>query len=218
MYVAGQINSTSGNYIIAINANTTPTTNVNASFGEAPGQPTAQEGQGTPPTFTHWDQVFKYGSSTLGYPNGFTYAYKILVGSTGGTTATFFPIILNTNNYTFIPNASAGTGTGNVLSLTLPISDLSIRPNPNAPSPATISTPAVTQIYVNFITTDTSNIPQDQLGANGLATIGYTQIVNLNSSQTIILPNFSSATGPPDGNPNLFVTGGQIIVNFVPGT
>ncbi len=217
IYVAGQINPTSGNYIVAINANTTPTTNVNASFGEAPGQPTAQEGQGTPATFTHWDQAFRYGSSTLSYPNGFTYSYKVLVGSAGTTTANFFPIILNANNYTLIPNASAGTGSGNVLSMTIPISILSIRANEAAPNPPTISSPPVTQIYVNFITTDTSNVPQDQLGANGLGTIGYTQIVNLTSSQTLILPNFSSAPPPPNGNPNLFITGGQIIVSIPAG-
>ncbi|MGI8737161.1 MAG: hypothetical protein ACR2KS_07820 [Candidatus Eremiobacter antarcticus] len=207
-FVSGQINPSQGNYIIAINANTDPATNVNP--GENPGQPTAQEAQGNPAPYTHWDQEFVYGSSTSTQPNGFLYAYKVLSSGTGTTTAQFLPIVLTSNQFTLIPNGSVGTGSNNALSITLPIAALSIRGNPQTSNPPTITTPPVTQIYVNYITTDTSGIPQDQLGPNGLNSTGYTQIINLTQPATILLPNFSNAPGP--SNPNLFITGGQIVV------
>jgi hypothetical protein len=210
VWVSGQITPSQGNYIIAINTNLNPSTNVNAGLGETPGEPTAAEGQGSPATFTHWDQNIQYGSSTSALVNGFAYQYKLLTGSTGSTTVRFFPIVLNTNDFILIPNGSAGSGIGNVLSITLPLEDISIRGNPASSTPPTITSPKVTQIYVNYITTDTSNIPQDQLGANGLGTIGYTQIVDITKAGTTQLPNFSSASGP--SNPNLFLIGGQITV------
>lgn len=210
LYVNGQITPTQGNYIIAINANVSPTQNVNAAFSENPGMPTAQEAQGTPPTYTHWDQEFVFGSSSVAATNGFLYQYKVLTGGTGTTSVSFFPIILNTNNFQLITNASVGTGIGNVLSITLPLAGLSIRGNTASSVPPTISVPAVTQIFVNYITTDTFGVPQDQLGANGLGTVGYVLSVDLTKNATIQLPNFSSATGP--SNPNLFLIGGQITV------
>lgn len=212
LYVAGQITANQGNYIIAINADVTPTTNVNAAFGETPGEPTAQEAQGSPATYTHWDQELIYGNSTLGQPNGFLYKYKVLSGSTGSATATFLPIILTSNQFQLITNGSVGTGSGNVLAITIPLSELSVRGNPTSPNPPTITMPAVTQIYVNYITTDTNGVPQDQLGANGLGTVGFSQTVDLTQSNTVTLPNFAGAPGPP--NPNLFITGGQIIVTL----
>lgn len=209
LYVNGQISSSSGNYVIAINANVDPATNVNATFGEHPGEPTAQEAQGAPAPYTHWDQEIVYGSSTLTQPLGFLYGYKVLTGGTGHTIATFFPIVLNANDFTLITNGSVGTGSGNVFSITVPIAGLSIRGDPTSSNPKTA--PAAKQIYVNYITTDTANVPQDQLGALGLGTVGYTQIVDLTQAATIQLPNFSGATGP-SGAPNLFISGGQIIV------
>jgi hypothetical protein len=213
LYVNGQINPSQGNYIIAINANTTPTTNVNAGSGENPGMPTASEAQGVPPTYTHWDQEFIYGSATTAATNGFFYNYKVLSGGAGTTSVRFFPIILNTNNFQLVTNGSFGTGSGNQLSITLPLTNLSIRGNPSSPNPPTITTPAVTLIYVNYITTDTTGVPQDQLGPNGLGTVGYAVAVPISTTANYAcqLPNFSTVTGP--SNPNLFIIGGQITVN-----
>jgi len=211
LYVNGQITPTQGQYIVAINANTSATSNVNAVAGETPGMPTASEAQGTPPTYTHWDQEFVYGPATLAATNGFLYYYKVLSVGGGVTSVRFLQIVLNTNNYTFIPNASYGTGSGNVLSITLPLNNISIRGNPTPPgNPPTITTPPVTNIYVNFITTDTSGIPQDQLGPNGLGTVGYAVNVPITQDYACQLPNFSSVSGP--SNPNLFIIGGQITV------
>ncbi len=212
VWVAGQIDQTQGDYIVAINANLNPSTNVNAVAGETPGEPTAQEAQGSPPSYTHWDQELIYGSTTISHPNGFDYKYKVLTGSVGSTQASFFPIVLTTNQFQLITNGSVGTGSGNVLSIQIPLSEISVRGNPNGSNPPTISKPPVTQIYVNYITTDTFGNPQDQLGALGLGTVGFTQLVvtNVMTPTTTQLPNFSSATGPP--NPALFLIGGQITV------
>ena len=210
LYVNGQITTTQGNYIIAVNANINPTTNVNAAQGENPGMPTAQEAQTVPPVYTHWDQEFVYGSATQISTNGFFYNYKVLTGGTGTTTASFFPIVLTTNQFTLIPNGSFGTGSGNVLTITLPLSDISIRGNPLSANPPTIVTPAVTQLFVNYITTDTTGTPQDQLGPNGLGTIGYQLTVPITQNATITIPNLST-TGP--SNPNLYLIGGQITVS-----
>lgn len=212
LYVNGQINASQGNYIIAINANTTPTSNVNAVSGENPGMPTASEGQGIPPTYTHWDQEIIYGSATTAATNGFVYNYKVLTGGAGTTSVKFFPIILNTNDFQIVTNGSFGSGSGNLLSITLPLINISIRGNPSSANPPTIVTPAVTQIYVNYITTDTTGTPQDQLGPRGLGTIGYSIALPVNANYACQLPNFSSVSGP--SNPNLFIIGGQITVNF----
>jgi hypothetical protein len=212
VWVAGQIMASQGDYIVALNANVNSTTNVNSVQGETPGEPTAQEAQGTPATYTHWDQELIYGFTTTSQPNGFVYNYKVLTGAVGTTTATFFPIVLTSNQFQLITNGSVGTGSMNVLSIMVPLSQISVRGNPSGANPPTITTPAVTQLYVNYITTDTFGNPQDQLGALGLGTVGFTQIVNTNvaSQTTYSLPNFSSATGP--ANPNLFLIGGQITV------
>jgi hypothetical protein len=210
LYVNGQISPSQGNYIIAINTNVSTSQNVNSGFGETPGEPTAAEGQGTPPTYTHWDQRFVYGVSGVTSANGFLYQYKILTGGAGTTTVNFFNIGLNANDYTLIPNASFGTGSGNALSITLPLNDISIRPNTAGSNPPTIVTPPVVLIYVNYITTDASGVPQDQLGPNGLGTVGYQVPVDITHNNTVQLPNFSGVSGPP--NPNLFIIGGQITV------
>lgn len=211
LFVSGQINPSQGNYIIAINTNVDAATNVNP--GEVPGEPTAQEAQGNPAPYTHWDQEFVYGSSTLLQPNGFSYNYKALTGGSGINRAQFFPIVLNTNDYTFISNGNAGTGTGNMLSMTLPIDRLSIRASSAGSTPGITQSPPVTFIYVNFVTTDSSQggRPVDQLGAQGINTQGFAQPVDLRTPGTIPLPNFANKTGGPT-NPNLFITGGQIIV------
>ena len=53
-------------------------------------------------------------------------------------------------------------------------------------------------------------MPQDQLGPNGLTTVGYALSIDLTHNNTVTLPNFSSVSGP--SNPNLFLIGGQITV------
>ncbi len=209
LFVNGQINPSQANYIIAVNANTDPSTNVNPN--EQPGEPTAQEAQGNPAPYTHWDQEFVFGASTQFQPAGFLYAYKVLSGGVGSTHANFLPIVLNTNSYTLITNGNAGTGTGNVLSMTLPIAQLSIRGNPVSSNPPTITSPPAKLLYVNYITTDTNGVPQHQLGAQGLGTVGFTLTVDLTKQATIPVPTFPNAPGPT--NPNLYITGGQIIVN-----
>ncbi len=212
MYVNGNVAQglTQGNYIIAINANVNQT-NVNSIWSEGPGMPTAQEGQGANPPFTHWDQRIVLGTSTTAFVNGFDYRYKLLVGSVGSSTAQFFPIILNTNNFILNTSGSVAPGVGNVLSITLPLTDLSIRPNTTSPNPPTIIKPPITQIYVNYITTDTTGTPVDQLGPNGINTVGYALSVNVTQNNTVQLPNFSTVVGP--SNPNLFIIGGQITVS-----
>jgi len=208
LYVNGQISPSQGNYIIAINTNVTPTQNVNSGFGETPDEPTANEAQIL--TYAHWDQRFVYGVSSFASANGFLYQYKILTGGLGTTTVNFFNIGLNANDYTFITNGSFGTGSGNVLSITLPLRDISVRPNPAGSNPPTTVTPPVVLIFVNYITTGTDGVPQDQLGPNGLGTIGYRVPVDITHNGTVQLPNFSGVSGPP--NPNLFIIGGQITV------
>lgn len=210
MYVQGSIQQSQGEYIIAINANQNSTTNVNPP-PENPGEPTAQEAQSG--TYAHWDQEFIYGFDTTAQPFGFAYRYKVLTNSGGTTTPSFVPIIIGANDFTFNPSGSVNGGTGNVLSITLPIADLSIRGNPNGSNPPTVSTPPATLLYVNYITTDTSHVPQDQLGCCGVASSGYQLIVDLTTMATYQsqLTTPPGKTGP--SNANLFITGGQVIVS-----
>jgi hypothetical protein len=205
LYVAGTIAPAQGDYIIAVNAVTASGGSVNP--GENAGMPTVAEAQSG--SFTHWDQEFVYGFDTTTAPNGFNYAYKV-VG--GGGVAVFVPIILTSNQFIFIPSLSAGSGSNNALSITLPLSSLSIRANPNGTSPATVTTPPAVMLHVNYITLDTTHAPQDQLGCCSLLTSGFDLQIDLTKSNTY----FSQLTTPPTkmgpSNPNLFITGGQIIV------
>ena len=209
LFVQGRIAPSQGDYIIALNANSDANTNVNPN--ETPGQPTVLEAQAG--TYTHWDQELLYGFDTALQSNGFAYAYKAINNAGGGHAISFVPIILNSNDFTFIPNASTGNGSGNVLKISVPIADLSIRGNPNASTPPTIVTPPATLIYVNYITLDTTHTPQDQLGCCGLATTGYQLAVSLTQPATYL----QQLTAPPGkagpSNPNLFISGGEIIVS-----
>ncbi|MDQ2817734.1 MAG: hypothetical protein M3T49_05920 [Candidatus Eremiobacteraeota bacterium] len=213
LYVAGQITPSQGAYIIAINANIDSATNVNP--GEAPGEPTIAEAQAG--TFVHWDQELFYGvcpPTSTGFctanpPTGFTYAYKALNSAGGSHTIAFVPIILTANDYTFIPNASSPTGTNNALQIRLPISSLQI-PNGFSATPPATAPPAATQIFVNFVTVDTAGTPQDQLACLSGQTIG--PIALTGSPAAINLTRSTSCQGGAS-NPNLFITGGQIIVN-----
>jgi hypothetical protein len=210
IFVQGQITASQGDYIIALNCDTDPASDVNGAFSEVPGEPYASEAQQG--TYAHWDQEFVYGSDTLAKPNGFLYAYKVLTGSsTTGISVAFIPILLNANDFQFIPNASANGQTGNALSIQLPIADLSIRAN--ASGTGTITTPPVVQVYVNYITTDTGHVPQDALGCCGVNSTSFQLIIPLTVGATYV----SQLTTPPGkqggpANPNLYITGGEIIV------
>lgn len=212
LFVQGQITQSQGDYFIAVNCNTDPSTDVNGSFSEAPGEPYASEAQAG--TWTHWDQELIYGFDTFGKPNGFLYAYKVLTGSSSGTTVTFLPILLNANDFRFIPNGSANGQTGNALMITLPIADFSIRAN--SAGTGTITTPPVTRLYVNYITTNTGRVPQFALGCCGVNSTSYQLIIPLTTPGTFIdqltTPPGVQCPAPPC-NPNLYITGGEIIVN-----
>jgi len=210
--VQGSITPSQGDYYIAINADTDPNTDVNSGFSEVPGEPMASEAQLG--TFTRWDQDFIYGFDTLGQPGNFVYSYKVLSGiSGGGTTARFVPIILNPNDFTFIPDGSANGGNSNALMITLPIASLSTRGSTVAGG-GVVTTPPATQIYVNYITTDTSHTPTDELGCCGTNSSGYQLIVSLTQATTY-LSQLTTPVGKSGGptNPNLYITGGEIIVN-----
>jgi len=215
IFVQGQITPSQGDYFIAVNANTDPNTNVNSGAGEVPGEPFANEAQNG--TFTHWDQEFVYGFDTIGQPNNFIYAYKVLSGiGTTGTTVTFVPIILNANDFQFLPQTSANGGTNNALSITLPISDISIRPS-TQPGGGTITTPPAILIYLNYITTDTSHVPADALGCCGPSSTSFSLSIPLTQSGSFV----NQLTTPPNksggpSNPNLYITGGEVLVTLPP--
>jgi hypothetical protein len=205
--VAGSITQAAGDYIIAVNAVTSSGTSVNP--GEPAGMPTVAEAQAG--SFTHWDQQFVYGFDTIAQPNGFNYSYKTV--GTGGIV-TFIPIILTSQQFIFNPQISTGSGVNNTLSIQLPIASFSIRSNPNGTNPPTVAIPPAVLLHVNYITTDNSvnHTPQDQLGCCSLLTSGYDLVVDLTTKATY----FNQLTTPPTksgpANPNLFITGGQIIV------
>lgn len=210
MFVLGQIAPSQGDYIIAVNADIDPNTDVNTN--ELPGEPTAQEAQLG--TYTHWDQEFIYGIDSATQPNGFLFQYKAINTGGGGSTVQFVPVILTVNEYTFVPNGSDGTSSNNAISVTVPIARLSIRGNPAGPNPPTITSPGAVQLYVNYITVDTARVPQDQLGCCGVTTAGYTLIVDLTRPGTYSSSLLATPPGKPGPtNQNLWITGGTITVN-----
>jgi len=206
MIVSGSITPSQGDYIIAVNAVTAQGTSVNP--GESAGMPTVVEAQTG--SFTHWDQEFVYGFDTGAQPNGFNYSYKVV--GTGGA-AIFVPIILTTNQFIFNPMLTTGNGVNNTMSIQLPIAALSIRGNPNGSNPPTVTSPAAVLLHVNFITLDTTHAPQDQLGCCSLQTSGYDLVIDLTTPATYNNQLTSPPTKMGPSNPNLFITGGQIIVS-----
>ena len=206
MFVARTINPNAGDYIIAVNAVTASGTSVNP--GESAGLPSLAEA--TAGSWTHWDQQWVYGFDTTSAPFGFGYSYKV-VGNPG-TLPVFVPIILTSNQFIFPPVSSTGGGVNNTLTISLPISAFSIRSNPNGHTPATVTTPPAVLLHVNYITLDTIHTPQDQLGCCGVQTTSYDLVVDLTTAATY----FNNLTSPPGkqgpNNPDLFITGGQIIV------
>jgi hypothetical protein len=211
MNVAGSITPSQGDYIIAVNAVTSGGTSVNP--GEAAGLPTILDANSG--SFTHWDQEFVYGYDTGVQANGFNYAYKVV--GTGGAVF-FVPIILTANQFIFNPALTTGSGTNNTMSIQLPITQLFIRGNPNGTSPPTVSTPPAVLLHVNYMTKDTT--PgytagyTDQLGCCGLNTSGYDLVIDLTHSATYVNQLTSPPTKTGPSNPNLFITGGQIIVSL----
>lgn len=221
LFVQGQITPSEGDYIFAINADTGSPGNfqdVNIQASEPIGEPTILEGYGlNPAPFTHWDQAFVYGSNLSGLPscplaplNGFLYCYKAVSQNGGQITIRFIPIVLTPNTYTFNPSANGGSGTGNAMTLTMPISCLSIFAGSDSQSCDTV-TPTVTQIYINFVTLDSTGAPQDQLAC--LA--GQSFPIDLTHTNTQQLVKSSSC--PQPSNQNLLITGGIVQVT-VPGS
>jgi hypothetical protein len=219
LFVSGQIAPTEGDYLIVLNTNTGTAPNfVNVNFAqtqEQPGEATIVEGYGVNPApFTHWDQAFVYGSNPNGLPNcspapvnGFFYCYKAVSQTGGQTTIKFVPIIMTPNTFTFNPAGNGGSGTGNAIILRLPLSCLSLFGGTAGLSCDQV-TPAVTQIYLNFITLDNNGIPQDQLACNA----GQTFIIDVTVSnlQQLTKPT-NCGTVPP--NQDLLITGGLVQVN-----
>jgi hypothetical protein len=214
LFVQGQITPSQGDYIIAINANTA-NGNVNSGNNEQPGEPTSIEAYGSNPApFTHWDQAFVYGNNPHGLPscplappppNGYSYCYKALRTIGGQISVSFVPIFLAPNDIKLIPNGNGGGGTGNALSLTLPISCLSLRPSSTTQSCDTV-TADVNQIYVNFVTLDNTGVPQDQLACLAAQTF----FIDLTLAGTTPLVKSSSCSSP--SNTNLVITGGQVTI------
>jgi hypothetical protein len=220
LFVSGQITPSEGDYLIVLNTNTgvAPFQNVNfQATGEQPGEATILEGYGlNPPPFTHWDQTFVYGSNPNGLPNcapspitGFSYCYKAVTQNGGVITIKFIPIFLTPNTFTFNPSGNGGSGTGNAIILRLPLSCLSIFAGSDSQSCDSV-TPAVTQLYLNFITLDTNGVPQDQLACIA----GQTFTVDLTVTNTQQLTKPANCTQPPPpSNQDLLITGGIVQVN-----
>ena len=221
MYVQGQITPSQGDYIFAINADLDPVTNVNANFNETPNEPTMLEAYGSNPApFTHWDQAFVYGNNPHGLPfcplagpppTGYVYCYKAIRVNGGQNSISFVQIFVSANDIRLVPNGNGNGGTQNTLSLTLPISCLSLRPSNAGSNCDTVNPVDVTQIYVNLLTIDNANpfVPQDQIACLAAQTF----IIDLTTSSTTPLLKSGSCPNPPDNNPNLTITGGTVIIN-----
>ena len=218
LFVSGQIAPSEGDYLIVLNENTGSApnfVNLNTGTGEQPGEATILEGYGlNPPPFTHWDQAFVYGSTPNGLPNcspapanSFFYCYKAVTQNGGGITIKFVPIIMTPNTFTFNPAGNGGSGTGNAIILRIPLSCLSIFAGADSSSCDSV-TPQVTQIYVNFITLDTTGTPQDQLACNA----GQTFIIDVTTSTTQQLTKPTNCQTQPS-NQDLLITGGLVQVN-----
>ena len=221
LFVQGQITPSEGDYLIVLNENTGSAPNFlnlnGAQTGEQPGEATILEGYGlNPPPFTHWDQAFVYGSNPNGLPNcapapitGFSYCYKAVTQNGGTITIKFVPIFMTPNTFTFNPSGNGGSGTGNAIILRLPLACLSIFAGSNTTSCDTV-VPAVSQVYLNFITLDTAGVPQDQLACIA----GQTFIIDTTVTNTQQLTKPTNCTQPPPPpNQNLLITGGIVQVN-----
>jgi len=221
LFVQGTIVPSEGDYVFVLNENTGAApnfVNLNVKAGEAPGEPTVLEAYGLqPPPFTHWDQAFVYGSGPNGLPNcnpappgSFFYCYKAVSQNGGQITIKFIPIVMTPGTFTFNPSGNGGSGIGNAIILRLPIACLSIFAGSNTQSCDSV-TPAVTQIYINLITLDSSGVPQDQLACIA----GQTFPIDVTVSNTQVFTKSTSCTPPT--NQDLNITGGLVQVT-IPGS
>lgn len=220
LFVQGQISPSEGDYIFALNTNIGPT---NVNQNENPGEPTALEAFGSfPPPFTHWDQVFVYGSNPNGLPgpcplpapNGYQFCYKAIRTNGGQNVISFVPIFLQPNDVQFNPSGNSGTGTGNALLFTMPIDCLSVngtQPGVSCGTNGNVSQD-VDNLYVNLLTLDNTGAWQDQVACLAAQTFK----VDLTFSNTVQLTKPVNCPNAPS-NSNLIITGGLVIVNLGPG-
>jgi hypothetical protein len=220
----GSITPSNDAYIIALNLNQ-GTNNVYGS-PEQPGYPTLAEAQGL--TYGHWDQLLFYGVCPptqtqnffciQGLPsNNFYYADKSFVG-VGQTLIRWQRIFLAANQFTFFTNASFAGGTNNAMTITIPISELDVRPTPSpGPSPiaSAIPLPTPDNIYVQLFTADSNGNALDQMtcGLNSQDTIPNISLSTKN------VYTFSACGNKPGGgpsDPNAYILGGEIDVIPIP--
>src|SRR5579863_5705160 len=223
LFVNGQIDTSQGDYIIALNNDFDPNTDINNApdnGSEQPGEPTAIEAYGeNPAPFTHWDQAFVFGSNSdeipfcpIAQPNGFVYCYKAVTVVGGNTVIKFVPITLSPNTYIFVPAGNGGTGSQNAMEITLPLNCFDNGDDQALGScgPNFSFFPNVTQFYVNLLTLDNTGAFQDQLAC--IAGQSFTVDISASNAQQLVKPTTCAA--PP--NSNLQITGGEVIVN-IPG-
>jgi hypothetical protein len=220
----GSINPSNDAYIIALNINQ-GTNNVYGS-PEQPGYPTLAEAQGL--TYGHWDQLLFYGicppSQTQNFfciqglpSNNFYYADKSFVG-VGQTLVRWQRIFLAANQFTFFTNASFAGGTNNAMTITIPISELDVRPTPSpnpSPTASAIPLPTPDNIYVQLFTADSNGNALDQMtcGLNSQDTIPNISLSTKN------VYTFSACGNKPGGgpsDPNAYILGGEIDVIPIP--
>ena len=219
LFVAGQIVPSEGDYIIVLNENTGAAPNFiningNSVSHEQPGEPTIVEAYGVVPApFTHWDQAIEYGSNPSGLPNcplssaiNPSYCFKAVTQNGGGIVVNFIPITLEPGTFTFNPAASGNGGQNNAIVMRLPLACLSIFAGDDVPCGSVTQT--VTQIYINFITLDTTGTPQDQLAC--LAGLNFT--VDVSVDNTVQLTKPTNCASPPPSNQDLLITGGFVSV------
>jgi hypothetical protein len=220
----GSINPTNDAYIIALNINQ----GANNVYGspEQPGYPTLAEAQGL--TYSHWDQLLFYGICPVtqtqnffcitGLPsNNFYYADKSFIG-VGQTQVRWQRIFLAANQFTFFTNASFAGGTNNAMTITIPITELDVRPTPSPnPSPTSSANPQPTpdNLYVQLFTADASGNALDQMtcGLNSQDTIPN---ISLSTKNVYTFTACGNKPGGGPSDPNAFILGGEIDVIPIP--
>gem|GEM_PF-1415975 len=215
----GSITPSNNSYIIALNINQ----GSNNVYGapEQPGYPTLAEAQGL--TYGHWDQELFYGLCPpaqtqnffciTGLPtNNFYYADKSFIGI-GQTQVRWQRIFLSANQFTFFTNAGFSGGTDNAMLITIPISELDVRPTPS-PGPSSSPNPQPTpdNLFVQLFTADDNGNALDQMtcGLNSQDTIPNISLSTKN------VYTFQACASKPGGGPsdaNAYILGGEIDVN-----
>lgn len=216
----GSITPSNNAYIVALNIN--QGSNNVYGFPEQPGYPTLAEAQGL--TYAHWDQLLFYGvcpaSQTqnffciAGLPtNNFYYADKSFVG-VGQTLVRWQRIFLSANQFTFFTNASFSGGTNNAMLITIPISELDVRPSPS-PGPSANPQPTPDNLFVQLFTADVNGNALDQMtcGLNSQDTIPN---INLATKNVYTFTACASKPGGGPTDPNAYILGGEIDVVPIP--